>query len=81
MPVTIDQLLSRVAQDVATAAGQLVGSELEPIVRATIRNLGLYVNDFTGEVYDPAPKPVVNYPEQRSVHYRGQPRRRRSGRR
>lgn len=75
--VTLDQLRERVRSRVHTAA-QPWGELEDDIVLATVLQLGLVVSDTTGEVYDPAPKPVINYPhDQNGVHYSGQVRRRR----
>lgn len=69
--VTLDQLRERVRAKVHTAASPW-GELEDDIVLATVLELGLIVHDVTGEVYDPAPKPVINFPEQQNVHYRGQ---------
>jgi len=76
MTVTLDQLRARVRERVATAIGAW-GPYEDDIVLATALQLGLVVNERTGEVYDPAPKPVINYPtDSGRFHYRGGRRRR-----
>ncbi len=72
--ITISQLLTFVAEDVAATDGKLVGAELEPIVRATIKGLGFHVSTTTGEVCDPRPRPVVNFPERPVFKARGRRR-------
>lgn len=72
--VTLEQVYERVLS-------VLRGHDIEAVklaVRTTIVECGMCVNSTTGEVYDPAPKPVINYPnEQNGVRFSGQQRRRR----
>ena len=78
--ITFEQLVDDIhAAHLAFGKTEVSKEDVGDIVRATVKGLGLCVHSSTGEVYDPAPKPVMNYPEQNGVHYRGQ--RRRGGRR
>lgn len=47
---------------------------VDDIVLATVLSLGLYVS-ASGEVCDPRPKPVVNFPNQQNVRFSGRRRR------
>lgn len=81
--VTLEQLVIRVALALEADGFSPFESDdreerdriVKLLVRATIDGLGLVVAESNGEVYDPAPKPVVNYPY--DAVERGQLRRRR----
>lgn len=83
--VKIDQLVEDVHRaHLAFGKNEVSREDVRDIVQATLRGCGLYVNSATGEVYDPAPKPVNIYPQvprQTGVRWAGSGRRRRGGRR
>lgn len=70
--VTFDQLVNRAE---ATLAATLPRRVVQEIVSSTIVGLGFEVSETTGEVYDPAPKPVINYPTDRVARPRARRRR------
>jgi hypothetical protein len=70
----LDDLTARVYRAAVTRG--MPEYEVQLIVRATVRELGLDVAP-DGEVYNPAPRePGWQLPEQRNVRFRGSRRRR-----
>ena len=83
MPVTFSKLveLSRTSlgpeleQALALSPDQLT-AVLGRIVKATVHGLGLYVNEYTGEVDDPRPR-TVDVAYQQHARWSGGPNRKR----
>lgn len=74
MPVTLDQVLTRVgANDAQDETAHR--AELRRVVLETIAAVGLLVNSRTGEVYNPAPAPSLPTPRQQNVRWSGSRRR------
>lgn len=65
--VTLDQVLARVAAADTTADRD----RLRRTVLDTIAALGLHVHPPTGEVYDPAPKPLDPHRQVGPAYVRG----------
>lgn len=76
--VKLDKLVDNVhAAHLAFGKTEVSREDVHDIVSATITGLGLVVHELTGEVYEPAPRPVINYPNnQNGVRWSGQRRRR-----
>lgn len=77
--VTFEQLVQRADAKLQADLGEdLTREVIECTVRAAIEGLGFHVNEATGEVCDPRPKPVNNYPyDQHGTRWAGSGRRRR----
>lgn len=76
MPVTFDQLVTRACETLQSEQYEVDRDKVARVVRATLKGLDLCIAN-NGEVINPAPKPVINYPyDQNGVRYRGQRRRR-----
>lgn len=77
MPITFEKLVAVVREraelDLSPSvvrSGETVDQAIvERIVLYTVNGIGMHVST-SGEVCDPRPKPVINYPEQRNVRYR-----------
>jgi hypothetical protein len=73
--ITFQQLVKQVSEKLEKlddgTAGQMLSLEL--IVAAAVGELGFHVNERTGEIVDPRPKPVNVFtpPRQQNVRWRG----------
>lgn len=73
--ITFDKLVDDVYADhLATGNTEVDIADVDNILRLAVKRLGLCVHANTGEVYNPAPAPVINYPNQNGAR---QPRMRR----
>lgn len=71
--VTFDQLVA-LALDGNNRTGEteINRATVELVVRSTIDGLGFHISDKTGEVCDPRPRKVINYPyDQRNARWNG----------
>lgn len=78
--VTLEQLVARVTSEIdrVTTDHEVFVGDIAAIVKLTIDGLGFHVNEATGEVCDPRPKPVINFPyDQHGTRWAGSGRRRR----
>lgn len=76
MATTLEQFRERVRARLGTDAAAPWSERDEEVMLAAMHQLGWCVAN-NGEVYNPAPKPVINYPhDQTGFRYRGQARRR-----
>lgn len=73
---TLAEICDRIAATLPSEPYVLRRADIDLIVIAAVREIGLDVNTKTGEVYNPAHEGKTLFPEQKNPRYAGMPSRR-----